>query len=111
MKSINPLISLRRSTDQFLEADSSREILVNYFTEETIPKAILEMNSNDLVMSSLGATIQYLKELQIDSALLSMANFSIYDSSESSSTMILDGQVNLDIFIFFFSNSIRLFKI
>eukprot|EP01080_Neovahlkampfia_damariscottae_P012159 gene12159-5649_t len=99
IKQINPLFTIRRPTDQFLEADSSREILVNYFDSKSIPNTITQMESNDLVMSSLGATINYLKELRVDETLLSMSNFSIYDSSESFSTMILDGQTlqNLEI--------------
>jgi hypothetical protein len=92
LKGVNPLISIRRP-EHYLTTDETLETIAKYYDEKKVPQVVLEMKDNDLIMASLGGTLQYLKELQIDGALFSMSNFVKYDTSETVSTMILDGQV------------------
>jgi hypothetical protein len=101
---VNPLISVRRP-EQYLSTDETLDTIAKYYDDNKVPKVVLDIKDNDLIMASLGATVQYLKELQIDGALFSMSNFMKYDSSETISTMILDGQVRDSI-----SHSFRLSK-
>lgn len=83
------------------ELDASR-----YFTSggdssvEAWPKALREAKDSDLLMSSFGALIQYLKTLKIEQDLLTLGNFSWYDPIRKASTLVLDGKtlINLEIF-------------
>lgn len=83
------------------ELDSSK-----YFTSsgdssvEAWPKALREAKDKDLLMSSFGALVQYLKTLKIEQDLLTLGNFSWYDPIRKASSLVLDGKtlINLEIF-------------
>jgi DNA mismatch repair protein MSH6 len=64
------------------------------------PKALEESKDKELLISALGALIQYLQTLKIDKELLSLGNFSWYDPIRKSTSLVLDGQslINLEIF-------------
>ena len=84
------------------ELDASK-----YFTcdgESTIdlwPAALREAKDKDLVMSSFGALVQYLKTLKIEHELVTLGNFSWYDPIRKASSLVLDGKtlINLEVFI------------
>lgn len=67
---------------------------------EAWPKALLEAKDNDLLMSSFGALVQYLKTLKIEHDLLTLGNFSWYDPIRKASSLVLDGKtlINLEVF-------------
>ncbi|XXH05300.1 hypothetical protein Hte_011725 [Hypoxylon texense] len=92
---------------EFWEADlTRRELGCNgYFSEEEgaedrWPVVLAEARDKDLLMSALGALIQYLRVLKIERDLLSQGNFTWYDPIRKNGTLILDGQtlINLEIF-------------
>ncbi|KAI8964679.1 DNA mismatch repair protein Msh6 [Daldinia sp. FL1419] len=96
---------------EFWEADlTRRELDCNgYFAEaggveECWPAVLAEAKDKDLLMSALGALIQYLRVLKIERNLLSQGNFTWYNPIHKNGTLILDGQtlINLEIF----SNSV-----
>ncbi|KAI5857414.1 DNA mismatch repair protein Msh6 [Durotheca rogersii] len=96
-----------RSGTQFWEADLTRRELEcnSYFAEhegaeEHWPKALAEARDKDLLLSALGALIQYLGVLKIERNLLSQGNFTWYSPIQKNGTLILDGQslINLEIF-------------
>jgi DNA mismatch repair protein MSH6 len=62
---------------------------------------VLEQNKDkELLISALGALIQYLQTLKIDKELLSLGNFAWYDPIRKATSLVLDGQslINLEIF-------------
>lgn len=67
---------------------------------EAWPSALREAKDKDLLMSSFGALVQYLRALKIEHDLLTLGNFSWYDSIQKASSLILDGKtlINLEIF-------------
>ena len=67
---------------------------------EAWPKALREARDNDVVMSSFGALIHYLRTLQIERELLTLGNIQWYDPIKRASSLILDGKtlINLEIF-------------
>jgi DNA mismatch repair protein MSH6 len=84
-----------------------REIEVNkYFespTDENIeawPPVLREARNQDLVMSALGALLQYLRTLKIERDLVTLGNFQWYDPIRKATSLVLDGQslINLEIF-------------
>lgn len=92
---------------EFWDADTTRRELVSggYFAVEgeegeKWPKALLAAKNDDLVMSALGALVQYLRNLKIEHGLLSQGNFAQYSPIRRNGTLILDGQtlINLEIF-------------
>ncbi|KAL3300848.1 DNA mismatch repair protein msh6 [Colletotrichum asianum] len=91
---------------EFLDADMSRREISSggYFAnedgEETWPDALAQAKDKDLLMSSLGGLIHYLKFLKIEGSLLSQGNFEWYTPIRRNGTLILDGQtlINLEIF-------------
>ena len=92
---------------EFWEADKTkRELDVSgYFLKEASedekwPVALQDARDKDVLMSSFGAMVHYLRVLKIDKELLSMGNFTSYDPIRSASTLVLDGQtlINLEIF-------------
>ncbi|KAI1463267.1 DNA mismatch repair protein Msh6 [Daldinia caldariorum] len=96
-----------KSGGEFWEADlTRRELDCNgYFAEaegaeERWPSALAEARDKDLLMSALGALVQYLKVLKIERGLLSQGNFTWYSPIHKNGTLILDGQtlINLEIF-------------
>lgn len=70
-------------------------------TSELWPGALQEARDKDLVMSSFGALVQYLKTLKIEQELVTLGNFSWYDPIRKASSLVLDGKtlINLEIFI------------
>ncbi|OTA57403.1 DNA mismatch repair protein Msh6 [Hypoxylon sp. EC38] len=96
-----------KSGSEFWEADlTRRELDCNgYFgetegTEEQWPSILAEARDKDLLMSALGALVQYLRVLKIERNLLSQGNFTWYNPIHKNGTLILDGQtlINLEIF-------------
>ncbi|KAI8947853.1 DNA mismatch repair protein msh6 [Xylaria longipes] len=93
---------------EFWEAElTRRELGCNgYFAsdeneeEEVWPETLSEAKDKDLLMSALGALIQYLRVLKIERNLLSQRNFTWYNPIHKNGTLILDGQtlINLEIF-------------
>ena len=83
------------------ELDASK-----YFTSggdssvEAWPKALREAKNKELLMSSFGALVHYLKTLKIEQDLLTLGNFSWYDPIRKASSLVLDGKtlINLEIF-------------
>ncbi|KAI2627936.1 DNA mismatch repair protein Msh6 [Hypomontagnella submonticulosa] len=96
-----------KSGSEFWEADLTRRELDHneYFAEvegaeERWPSILAEARDKDLLMSALGALVQYLRVLKIERNLLSQGNFTWYDPIRKNGTLILDGQtlINLEIF-------------
>ncbi|KAI1098555.1 DNA mismatch repair protein Msh6 [Jackrogersella minutella] len=96
-----------KSGSEFWEADlTRRELDCNgYFAEadgaeEHWPSTLAEAKGKDLLMSALGALVQYLRVLKIERNLLSQGNFTWYNPIHKNGTLILDGQtlINLEIF-------------
>jgi DNA mismatch repair protein MSH6 len=97
-----------KPSKEFWPADITiREIEVNkYFespTEENIeawPPVLREARNQDLVMSALGALLQYLRTLKIERDLVTLGNFQWYDPIRKATSLVLDGQslINLEIF-------------
>ncbi|KAI0844351.1 DNA mismatch repair protein Msh6 [Daldinia vernicosa] len=96
-----------KSGSEFWEADlTRRELDCNgYFAEtegaeERWPGTLAEAKDKELLMSALGALVQYLRVLKIERSLLSQGNFTWYNPIHKNGTLILDGQtlINLEIF-------------
>ena len=67
---------------------------------EAWPKALRESKGKELLMSSFGALVQYLKTLKIERDLLTLGNFSWYDPIKKATSLVLDGQtlINMEVF-------------
>ncbi|KAI2467626.1 DNA mismatch repair protein Msh6 [Annulohypoxylon bovei var. microspora] len=96
-----------KSGSEFWEADlTRRELDCNgYFAEaegaeERWPDTLAEAREKDLLMSALGALVQYLRVLKIERNLLSQGHFTWYSPIHKNGTLVLDGQtlINLEIF-------------
>ncbi|KAL8868623.1 MAG: hypothetical protein Q9174_004870, partial [Haloplaca sp. 1 TL-2023] len=97
-----------KPSKEFWTADTtSREIDASgYFTSEGTsnaecwPRALREAQDKDLLMSSFGALVHYLRKCMIERELLTLGNFSWYDPIRKASSLILDGKtlINLEIF-------------
>ncbi|KAI0975205.1 DNA mismatch repair protein msh6 [Xylaria arbuscula] len=93
---------------EFWEAElTRRELGCNgYFAsddndeEELWPEVLAEAKDKDLLMSALGALVQYLRVLKIERELLSQRHFTWYNPIHKNGTLILDGQtlINLEVF-------------
>ena len=93
---------------EFWSADiTSRELDASrYFVSDESdnldawPKALRDVRNNEIVMSSFGALIQYLRTLQIERELLTLGNVQWYDPIKRASSLILDGKtlINMEIF-------------
>ena len=57
-----------------------------------LPEAIHSLVDNECAIMALGAIIWYLRQLNIDKALLSARNFNIYDPLRKGQALLLDGQ-------------------
>jgi DNA mismatch repair protein MSH6 len=57
-----------------------------------LPEAIHNLVDNERAIIALGAMIWYLRQLNIDKALLSARNFNIYDPLRKGQGLLLDGQ-------------------
>ena len=99
-----------KSGSEFWDAElTRRELGCNgYFaledsgedSEEVWPETLAKAKDRPLLMSSLGALVQYLRVLKIERTLLSQGNFSWYSPIHKNGTLILDGQtlINLEVF-------------
>lgn len=97
-----------KPTKEFWPSDiTTREVDASgYFVkqgddaDDAWPRALEEAKEKELVMSSFGALLQYLRTLKIDHELVSLGNFTWYDPIRRGSTLVLDGQslINLEIF-------------
>ncbi|KAI0018584.1 muts domain V [Xylariomycetidae sp. FL0641] len=94
---------------EFWEADLTRRELdcSGYFTgdddaanDSSWPEVLAKARDNNLLMSALGALVQYLRVLKIERDLLSQGNFTRYSPIHKNGTLILDGQtlINLEVF-------------
>ncbi|KAL8684457.1 MAG: hypothetical protein Q9224_006339, partial [Gallowayella concinna] len=93
---------------EFWSADiTSRELDASgYFVSEGMsnaeawPRALREAREKDLLMSSFGALVQYLRTLKIERELLTLGNFNWYDPIKRATSLVLDGKtlINLEIF-------------
>lgn len=82
------------------EIDASKYFVSDEGGTEAWPSALHEAKDKDLLMSSFGALVQYLRTLKIERDLLTLGNFSWYDPIQKASSLILDGKtlINLEIF-------------
>ncbi|KAI4173967.1 MAG: hypothetical protein LQ348_006446, partial [Seirophora lacunosa] len=97
-----------KSGKEFWTSDvTSRELDASaYFVSEGTsnaeawPRALREAREKELLMSSFGALVQYLRTLKIERELLTLGNFSWYDPIKKASSLILDGKtlINLEVF-------------
>lgn len=111
----NTIWNFLKPTKEFWPADIAiREIEANnYFesaTEDDIeawPPVLREAREQELVMSSFGALLQYLRTLKIERDLVTCGNFQWYDPIRKATTLVLDGQslINLEIFANSFDGS------
>ena len=64
------------------------------------PAALQDARDKDLLMSSIGALIYYLRVLKIERDLLTLGNFTWYDPIRKATSLVLDGQtlINLEVF-------------
>lgn len=90
---------------EFWDADVTRRELDNsgYFTtngEEVWPTVLEEGRDKSLMMSALGALVQYLRSLKLERDLLTQGNFAWYNPIQKGTTLVLDGQtlINLEVF-------------
>jgi DNA mismatch repair protein MSH6 len=89
---------------EFWSAETTRMELdmSGYFasSEDQWPQTLQDSRDKELVMSSLGALVQYLRTLKIDRELVSLGNFAWYDPIRKATSLVLDGQslINLEIF-------------
>ncbi|KAI3322773.1 DNA mismatch repair protein msh6 [Xylariaceae sp. AK1471] len=97
-----------KSGTEFWDAELTRRELgcSGYFSlddnkeEEIWPETLSEAKDKDLLMSALGALVQYLRVLKIERNLLSQRSFTWYNPIHKNGTLILDGQtlINLEVF-------------
>jgi DNA mismatch repair protein MSH6 len=86
---------------EFWEAHiTAKEIEANDYFTDAWPAALEEAKDQDLLMSSLGALVHYLRLLKIEKDQITVGNFVRYDPIRKASTLVLDGQtlINLEIF-------------
>ncbi|KAL8801615.1 MAG: hypothetical protein Q9182_004345 [Xanthomendoza sp. 2 TL-2023] len=93
---------------EFWSADiTSRELDASgYFVSEGAsnfeawPRALREAREKELLMSSFGALVQYLRTLKIERELLTLGNFNWYDPIKRTTSLVLDGKtlINLEVF-------------
>ena len=93
----------RKSGAEFWDASVTRRELEGgeYFDgDQAWPETLQEAKNKDLLMSALGALIDYLRSLKIEQSLISQGNFEWYSPIHRDGTLILDGQtlINLEIF-------------
>jgi DNA mismatch repair protein MSH6 len=79
---------------------AEKEIEASEYFPNGWPTILKDTKEKTLLMSALGALIQYLRTLKIERELLSLGNFSWYDPIRNASSLVLDGQtlINLEIF-------------
>ena len=79
---------------------TAKEIEASDYFPKGWPKVLQEAKEKDMLMSALGALIQYLRTLKIEQDLVSLGNFTWYDPIRNASSLVLDGQtlINLEVF-------------
>jgi DNA mismatch repair protein MSH6 len=77
-----------------------KEIDASEYFPEKWPTVLEEAKEKELVMSALGALIQYLRTLKIERDLITIGNFTWYDPIRKATSLVLDGQtlINLEVF-------------
>ncbi|KAL9110568.1 MAG: hypothetical protein Q9227_004926 [Pyrenula ochraceoflavens] len=86
---------------EFWEAHITvKEIVAHEYFADAWPRVLSEAREHDLLMSSFGALMQYLRMLKIEQELISLGNFTWYDPIRKASSLVLDGQtlINLEVF-------------
>lgn len=86
---------------EFWEAHITRkEIEANDYFNESWPEALEQGKEKDLLLSSFGALVYYLRVLKIERDLITLGNFTWYDPIKKATSLVLDGQtlINLEIF-------------
>lgn len=83
-----------------LELEDSEYFMTKDNRPGAWPEVLAEAKKKDLLMSAMGALVQYLRVLNIERSLLSQGNFTWYSPIHKNGTLILDGQTlnNLEIF-------------
>jgi len=95
-----------KPNSEFWTADIARRELdcSSYFTndtqEEVWPEVLESFRHQDLLISSFGALVHYLRTLKLERHLLTQGNFSKYNPIQKGTTLVLDGQtlINLEVF-------------
>jgi DNA mismatch repair protein MSH6 len=79
---------------------TAKEIEASDYFPDQWPNVLKESKEKELLMSALGALIQYLRTLKIERDLITIGNFTQYDPIRKASSLVLDGQtlINLEIF-------------
>lgn len=99
---------------EFWAADITRRELDcnNYFAsedggDEVWPEKLQDVRDNNVLMSAMGALVQYLRTLKLERNLLSQGNFTAYSPIQKGTSLVLDGQtlINLEIFANTFDGS------
>ncbi|GAA6018493.1 hypothetical protein JCM11491_006423 [Sporobolomyces phaffii] len=94
---------------EFLRSEDAREEVIKLFKtantdqqaseneeeasdDALVPQDIREMYDKPLAMSALGGMIWYLRQLNLDSELVTANNFNIFDPLSRGTALVLDGQ-------------------
>lgn len=86
---------------EFWEAHiTQKELEVNDYFPESWPETLEQAKEKELLMSSFGALMQYLRMLKIEKDLITLGNFVWYDPIKKATSLVLDGQtlINLEVF-------------
>jgi len=77
-----------------------KEIDANDYFPTDWPTVLEEAKDQELLLSALGALIQYLRTLKIERDLVTLGNFTWYDPIRKATSLVLDGQtlINLEVF-------------
>ncbi|KAK0113572.1 DNA mismatch repair protein msh6 [Cadophora gregata f. sp. sojae] len=104
-----------KAGNEFWTADlTRRELDCNgYFTSEEAdgkeiwPEKLEAARGSDVLMSAMGALVQYLRTLKLERSLLTQGNFTTYSPIQKGTTLVLDGQtlINLEVFANSFDGS------
>ncbi|TQS36934.1 hypothetical protein Golomagni_02607 [Golovinomyces magnicellulatus] len=95
-----------RTNSEFWTAETTRRELDcnGYFlTEdgnEVWPDVLREARDKELLMSAVGALVQYLRSLKLERDLLTQRNFVSYNPIQKGTSLVLDGKtlINLEVF-------------
>jgi len=97
----------RKSGSEFWDSEQTRSELKSgdYFARDdnhdgAWPEVLQGAHDKHLLMSALGALLQYLQSLLLERSLVTQGNFEWYNPIQRDGTLILDGQtlINLEIF-------------
>lgn len=94
-----------KPNSEFWSADMTRRELEcsGYFLndgDDVWPEKLHQAREKELLMSAVGALVQYLRSLKLERSLLSQKNFNTYNPIQKGSSLVLDGKtlVNLEVF-------------